>query len=80
MHKNSKGNLSKLDPEVKAEPVVRFNLFADSSINFNVIMHVSEFTNQYIVKHEFIKAITKEFRKENIEIPFPVRTIINNKE
>ena len=64
----------------KAEPVVRFNLFADSSINFNVIMHVSEFTNQYIVKHEFIKAITKEFRKENIEIPFPVRTIINNKE
>ena len=72
--------LSKLDPEVKAEPVVRFNLFADSSINFNVIMHVSEFTNQYIVKHEFIKAITKEFRKENIEIPFPVRTIINNKE
>lgn len=78
--RTAKEILSKLDPEVKAEPVVRFNLFADSSINFNVIMHVSEFTNQYIVKHEFIKAITKEFRKENIEIPFPVRTIINNKE
>ena len=70
--------LAKIDPSVTVEPVVRYNLFADSSINFNVIMHVSEFTNQYIVKHEFIKAITKEFRKENIEIPFPVRTIINS--
>lgn len=72
-----KAVLSKIDPAVKAAPVVRYNLLADSSINFNVIMHVSEFTNQYIVKHEFIKAIMKEFRKENIEIPFPVRTIIN---
>ena len=70
--------LARLDPEVKVDPVVRYNMFADSSINFNVIMHVSEFTNQYVVKHEFIKAITKEFRKENIEIPFPVRTIINS--
>ena len=70
--------LARLDPEVKVDPVVRYNMFADSSINFKVIMHVSEFTNQYVVKHEFIKAITKEFRKENIEIPFPVRTIINS--
>ena len=38
--RTAKEILSKLDPEVKAEPVVRFNLFADSSINFNVIMHV----------------------------------------
>lgn len=72
--------LSRLDPEVDVEPVVRFNLFADSSINFNVIMHVSEFSNQYIVKHEFIKAITKIFRREHIEIPFPIRTVINSKQ
>ena len=78
--RTAKEVLARLDPEVTAEPVVRFNLFADSSINFNVIMHVSEFTNQYIVKHEFIKAITKEFRKENIDIPFPIRTIINGKD
>lgn len=41
--------LAKIDPSVTVEPVVRYNLFADSSINFNVIMHVSEFTNQFIV-------------------------------
>lgn len=78
--KTAKQVLAKLDPKVEVEPVVRFNLFADSSINFNVIMHVSEFSNQYIVKHEFIKEITKAFRKEQIEIPFPIRTVINSKE
>ncbi len=68
--------LEKFDPEIKITPAVRFNLFADSSINLKVLMHVSDFPNQYIVKHEYIKAITKEFRKENIEIPYPIRTII----
>ena len=69
--------LSKYDPEIDTRPTVRYNLLADSSINFNVLIHVSKFLNQYIVKHEFIKAIIAEFRKENIDIPYPVRTIIN---
>ena len=68
--------LTQFDSAVKIAPVVRYNTFADSSINFNVIMHVSDFSNQYVVKHEYIKAIIKEFRKENIEIPFPIRTVI----
>ena len=68
--------LAQFDSAVKIAPVVRYNTFADSSINFNVIMHVSDFSNQYVVKHEYIKAIIKEFRKENIEIPFPIRTVI----
>ena len=75
--KVAKDILDKYDPDIDTEPIVRYNLLADSSINFNVIMHISKFTNQYIVKHEFIKAIIQAFRKENIEIPFPVRTIIN---
>lgn len=72
--------LEKYDPDVQVEPVVRYNMFADSSINFKVIMHSSDFMNQYIIKHEYIKAITKEFRKENIEIPFPIRTVITEKD
>ena len=74
--KTAKEILSQYDPSVTAEPVVRYNQFADSSINFNVIIHVSDFMSQYIVKHEFIKAITKAFRREKIEIPFPIRTIL----
>ena len=59
----------------KLAPVVRFQCFNDSSIDFNVVMHVVVFTNQYLLKHEFIKAITKRYREENINIPFPIRTL-----
>ena len=57
-------------------PVVRFTTFADSSINFSVILHSANFTNQYLLKHEFIKAVTKRYREEGIEIPFPIRTVV----
>ena len=56
-------------------PVVRYQAFNDSSIDFNTVMHVQTFTNQYILKHEFIKAITKRYREEGINIPFPIRTL-----
>ena len=59
----------------KLAPVVRFQAFNDSSIDFNAVLHVQVFTNQYLLKHEFIKAITKRYREEGINIPFPIRTL-----
>ena len=59
----------------KLAPVVRFQAFNDSSIDFNAVLHVQTFTNQYVLKHEFIKAITKRYREEGINIPFPIRTL-----
>ena len=59
----------------KLAPVVRFQAFNDSSIDFNAVLHVQMFTNQYLLKHEFIKAITKRYREEGINIPFPIRTL-----
>ena len=59
----------------KLAPAVRYQKFNDSSIDFNAVMHVQTFTNQYILKHEFIKAIKKRFDKEGINIPFPIRTL-----
>ncbi len=56
-------------------PKVRFHEFGDSSINFKVILRVKEFTAQYLVKHEFIKALHARFNKEGIEIPFPQRDV-----
>ena len=57
-------------------PAVRFHTFGESSINFNVVLHSSQFGHQYLLKHEFIKALTKRYREKNIEIPFPIRTIV----
>lgn len=57
------------------EPLIRYNEFGDSSINFNVIFRSREFVNQYALTHEFIKALHKRFNDEDIEIPFPIRTV-----
>lgn len=57
------------------EPVVRFHSFGASSIDFNVILRIKEYVNQYKVKHEFIKRLQMRYRQEGIEIPFPIRTV-----
>jgi small-conductance mechanosensitive channel len=57
------------------EPFVRYHTFADSSINFTVILRGREFVDQYLIKHEFIKRLHARFEHEGIVIPFPIRTI-----
>jgi small-conductance mechanosensitive channel len=59
------------------EPFIRYHTFSDFSINFSVILRVNEFTDQYLVKHEFVKALHKRYKAEDIEIPYPIRTILN---
>ncbi|MFF8971056.1 mechanosensitive ion channel family protein [Streptomyces sp. NPDC014995] len=57
------------------EPAVRFHTFADSRINFTVILGVGEFSDQYRIKHEFIKRLHRRFRAEGIRIPAPARNV-----
>ncbi|MCX5383940.1 mechanosensitive ion channel family protein [Streptomyces sp. NBC_00083] len=57
------------------EAAVRFHTFADSRINFSVILGVGEFSNQYRIKHEFIKRLHSRYRAEGISIPAPARTV-----
>lgn len=57
------------------QPLIRYNLFADSSINFNVVLRGDNFTSQFLMRHEFIKALHKRYEQEGIEIPFPIRTL-----
>lgn len=62
------------------EPVLRFHTFGESSIDFNVIMRCREFTDQFVVRHEFVKRLHRRYRAEGIEIPFPIRTVHLQKE
>jgi small-conductance mechanosensitive channel len=58
------------------EPAVRFIPgFGESSLDFTLVCHVQEFTDQYPVQHELRKRIFKRFKDEGIEIPFPHRTV-----
>ncbi len=57
------------------EPLIRFHTFDSSSINFTVILRVTDYVAGYLVKHEFIKALHARYRDEGIVIPFPLRTL-----
>ncbi|HZD18451.1 MAG TPA: mechanosensitive ion channel family protein [Actinomycetota bacterium] len=57
------------------EPFIRYHTFGDSSINFTTILRAREFTDQYLIKHEFVKRLHERFRAEGITIPFPIRTV-----
>ncbi|MGP3999389.1 mechanosensitive ion channel family protein [Streptomyces sp. 8N706] len=57
------------------EPAVRFHTFGDSRISFTVILGVGEFSDQYRIKHEFIKRLHQRYRAEGIRIPSPTRTV-----
>ncbi|MEV5124835.1 mechanosensitive ion channel family protein [Streptomyces decoyicus] len=61
------------DPE--HEPAVRFHTFGDSRISFTVILGVGEFSDQYRIKHEFIKRLHQRYQAEGIRIPSPARTV-----
>lgn len=68
--------LQKVTGGVKTfDPFIRYHTFNDFSIDFTVILRVDEFVDKYLTTHEFVKALHKRYKKEGIEIPFPIRTI-----
>ena len=62
------------------EPSIRFSRFGESAIYFSVNLRAATFVDQYLIKHEFIKRLKERYDKENISIPFPIRTVYMNKE
>lgn len=74
--KVAKEVMQEIAPELIAnEPYIRFNEFADFSINFTLYMRVNEFFDQRMARHLFIKKLHKRYQKEGIKIPFPIRDI-----
>jgi small-conductance mechanosensitive channel len=53
-------------------PVVRFNKFSASSIDFVAVLRAKSFPDSGLVVHEFMKAVTARFSRENIVMPFPI--------
>ncbi|MGW2208737.1 mechanosensitive ion channel family protein [Streptomyces sp. NPDC001781] len=57
------------------EAAIRFHTFGDSRIGFTIILGVGEFSDQFRIKHEFIKRLHRRYREEGIRIPAPARTV-----
>lgn len=57
-------------------PRFRYTDFGDSSINYSLFVSCAQFTDQYELRHDLIKAIKLCYDMEGINIPFPIRTIL----
>ncbi|MEH2421989.1 MAG: mechanosensitive ion channel family protein [Nostoc sp.] len=73
--------MHEIAPELKeSEPYIRFHTFNDFSIDFTLYMRVSEYFDQRIGKHLFVKKLHKRYQQAGIIIPFPIRevNVLNN--
>ena len=59
------------------EPAMRFHNFGESSIDLMVYFRANRYGDQNPIIHNFIKKLHKRFGEEDIEIPFPVRTLFH---
>ncbi|MFN6569964.1 mechanosensitive ion channel family protein [Dendronalium sp. ChiSLP03b] len=60
---------------IENEPYIRFHTFGDFSIDFTLYMRVSEYFDQRIGKHLFVKKLHKRYQQAGISIPFPIRDV-----
>ena len=65
------------NPDILSTPAprVRFRLFGESSLNFELMGWISNPANRGRVQHELNCAVYKTLNAENIEIPFPQRDL-----
>jgi len=61
-------------------PVVRFNDFNASSLDFAVRVYVRDYGAQFKMKSEMRKIMYNEFKEYDIRIPWPIRTIYQGDE
>ena len=54
---------------------MRYHSFAESSINFTVLLGAKDFISSLTVRHEFVKRLHARYRREAISMAFPTRTI-----
>ncbi|MBI5625444.1 MAG: mechanosensitive ion channel family protein [Elusimicrobia bacterium] len=56
-------------------PLVRFHALGENGVDLNVILQAAAFTDQYLLRHEFVRRLHGRFGREGIESPYPTRTV-----
>ena len=63
-----------------AQPTVRFNKFNDSALDFAVIVYVRDYGSQFKMKSDLRVIMYEEFKKYDIRIPWPIKTVYQGDE
>ena len=62
------------------QPVVRFTNFNDSSLDFSMWLYVRDYGAQFKTKTDLRLIMYEEFKRYDIRIPWPIRTIYQGDE
>lgn len=62
------------------QPVVRFNQFNDSSLDFSLWVYVRDYGAQFKTKTDMRIMMHEEFKRYDIRIPWPIRTVYQGDE
>jgi len=62
------------------DPVVRFNNFNDSALDFGLRVFVRDYGSQFRMKSEMRTIMYEEFKNYDIRIPWPIRTVYQGDE
>ena len=79
-HKQSCGCDKELNVDVGDGPTVRFNNFSDSSLAFGLRVFVRDYGSQFRMKSDMRVIMYEEFKKYDIRIPWPIRTVYQGDE
>ena len=79
-HKQSCGCDKELNVDVGDGPTVRFNNFSDSSLAFGLRVFVRDYGSQFRMKSDMRAIMYEEFKKYDIRIPWPIRTVYQGDE
>jgi len=63
-----------------AQPTVRFNKFNDSALDFAIIVYVRDYGSQFKMKSDMRVIMYEEFKRYDIRIPWPIRTVYKGDE
>ena len=63
-----------------SQPTVRFNKFNDSSLDFLLVVYVRNYGSQFKMKSDMRVIMYEEFKKYDIRIPWPIRTVYQGDE
>ena len=66
--------------DVSSQPTVRFNKFNDSALDFLVLVYVRDYGSQFKMKSDMRVILYEEFKKYDIRVPWPIRTVYQGDE
>ena len=62
------------------QPIVRFNKFNDSALDFILLVYVKDYGAQFKTKTDIRMIMYEEFKRYDIRIPWPIRTVYQGDE